>query len=167
MLSVGRGIYSNMLGFLGGVSWAMLVARTCQLYPNAVAATLVHKFFLVFSKWWESGTLQLWLNFPLGGSTSQLCWSGILYVLIVQMSTFNSAGSGRILCYWNNPRTVTWIYQCGIPEWVWHQCFYFHVFIILLCPRRSFPRAAWSKEDLLHGRLLQTHTFTENILAVD
>ncbi|KAJ0067231.1 hypothetical protein NL108_013695 [Boleophthalmus pectinirostris] len=41
-----RGIYSNMLGFLGGV-WAMLVARTCQLYPNAVAATLVHKFFLV------------------------------------------------------------------------------------------------------------------------
>ncbi|TSK22701.1 Poly(A) polymerase gamma [Bagarius yarrelli] len=48
-----RGIYSNMLGFLGGVSWAMLVARTCQLYPNAVASTLVHKFFLVFSKWYH------------------------------------------------------------------------------------------------------------------
>ncbi|KAG9481162.1 hypothetical protein GDO78_010426 [Eleutherodactylus coqui] len=40
-------IYSNILGFLGGVSWAMLVARTCQLYPNAIASTLVHKFFLV------------------------------------------------------------------------------------------------------------------------
>ena len=48
---VGKGIYSNALGFLGGVSWAMLVARVCQLYPNAVSATLVHKFFLVFSKW--------------------------------------------------------------------------------------------------------------------
>lgn len=47
----GHNIYSNILGFLGGVSWAMLVARTCQLYPNAVASTLVHKFFLVFSKW--------------------------------------------------------------------------------------------------------------------
>ncbi|XP_049814791.1 poly(A) polymerase type 3 isoform X1 [Schistocerca nitens] len=46
-----HGIYSNALGYLGGVSWAMLVARTCQLYPNAVAATLVHKFFLVFSQW--------------------------------------------------------------------------------------------------------------------
>lgn len=29
----------------------MLVARTCQLYPNATASTLVHKFFLVFSRW--------------------------------------------------------------------------------------------------------------------
>ena len=46
-----HGIYSNVLGFLGGVSWAMLVARTCQLYPNAAASTLVEKFFLVFSKW--------------------------------------------------------------------------------------------------------------------
>ncbi|XP_036173473.1 poly(A) polymerase alpha isoform X10 [Myotis myotis] len=51
-------IYSNILGFLGGVSWAMLVARTCQLYPNAIASTLVHKFFLVFSKWeWPNPVL--------------------------------------------------------------------------------------------------------------
>ena len=45
-------IYSNILGFLGGISWAMLVARTCQLYPNAIVSTLVHKFFWVFSKWY-------------------------------------------------------------------------------------------------------------------
>ncbi|XP_043910898.1 poly(A) polymerase gamma [Protopterus annectens] len=36
----------------------MLVARTCQLYPNAVASTLIHKFFLVFSKWdWPNPVL--------------------------------------------------------------------------------------------------------------
>ncbi|VDD89725.1 unnamed protein product [Enterobius vermicularis] len=46
-----HGIYSNVLGFLGGVSWAILVARTCQLYPNAVPAKLIQKFFLVFTKW--------------------------------------------------------------------------------------------------------------------
>ncbi|NWZ60504.1 PAPOG polymerase, partial [Haliaeetus albicilla] len=46
-----RGIYSNMLGFLGRVSWAVLVARTCQLYPNALATTLVKKFLVFFKMW--------------------------------------------------------------------------------------------------------------------
>lgn len=46
-----RGVYSNAMGFLGGVSWAMLVAKTCQLYPLAPAATIVQKFFLVFQQW--------------------------------------------------------------------------------------------------------------------
>ncbi|VDM97987.1 unnamed protein product [Thelazia callipaeda] len=46
-----HGIYSNVLGYLGGVSWAILVARTCQLYPNAGPATLVQKFFLLYTQW--------------------------------------------------------------------------------------------------------------------
>ena len=46
-----RGVYSNAIGFLGGVSWAMFVARTCQLYPNATPSVLVQKFFYVASKW--------------------------------------------------------------------------------------------------------------------
>ncbi|KAI8390875.1 Poly(A) polymerase central domain-containing protein [Radiomyces spectabilis] len=46
-----RGVYSNALGFLGGVAWALLVARICQLYPNSCASTIVSKFFRVFLEW--------------------------------------------------------------------------------------------------------------------
>ena len=46
-----RGVYSNALGFLGGVSWAMLVARTCQLYPKACASKIVEKMFFVIGRW--------------------------------------------------------------------------------------------------------------------
>ncbi|XP_038116839.1 poly(A) polymerase type 3-like [Culex quinquefasciatus] len=55
-----HGIYSNSLGYFGGVSWAMLMARTCQL-PNVVAATQVHKFFMVFSRWkWPQSVFLKW-----------------------------------------------------------------------------------------------------------
>lgn len=40
-----------MLGFLGGVNWAILVARICQLYPNALPATVLMKFFRVYHLW--------------------------------------------------------------------------------------------------------------------
>uniref|UniRef100_A0A3Q4BD94 polynucleotide adenylyltransferase n=1 Tax=Mola mola TaxID=94237 RepID=A0A3Q4BD94_MOLML len=48
-----RNIYSNKLGFLGGVSWAILMARICQVYPNATAATLVIKFFKLCGPRWK------------------------------------------------------------------------------------------------------------------
>jgi poly(A) polymerase len=64
-----RAIYGNIMGFPGGVAWAMLVARICQLYPNAISATIVGKFFNILVKWnWpqpvllkpiESGPLQV------------------------------------------------------------------------------------------------------------
>lgn len=50
-LVIGRAIYSNVNGFLGGVAWAMLVARICQLYPNAIAGAIVSRFFIIMYQW--------------------------------------------------------------------------------------------------------------------
>ncbi|KAI9750173.1 MAG: hypothetical protein M4579_006585 [Chaenotheca gracillima] len=46
-----RAIYSNVMGFPGGVAWAMLVARVCQLYPQATSAVVVGKFFRIMGQW--------------------------------------------------------------------------------------------------------------------
>lgn len=42
---------SNVNGFLGGVAWAMLVARICQLYPKAIAGAIVSRFFIIMYQW--------------------------------------------------------------------------------------------------------------------
>ncbi|KPI37450.1 Poly(A) polymerase PAPa [Cyphellophora attinorum] len=46
-----RAIYANIVGFPGGVAWAMLVARVCQFYPHAIGATIVSKFFFIMKDW--------------------------------------------------------------------------------------------------------------------
>ncbi|KYQ91138.1 poly(A) polymerase [Tieghemostelium lacteum] len=53
-----RAIYSNVLGLLGGISYALLTARICQLYPNAAPSTLIHRFFKVYEGWkWPAPVL--------------------------------------------------------------------------------------------------------------
>jgi poly(A) polymerase len=46
-----RAVYANVMGFPGGVAWAMLVARVCQLYPKATSSTIILKFFRIMEKW--------------------------------------------------------------------------------------------------------------------
>lgn len=53
-----RAISSNIHGFLGGIGWAILVARMCQFYPLACPSTIVSKFFTLYEVWkWPSPVL--------------------------------------------------------------------------------------------------------------
>mmetsp|Transcript_28060 Transcript_28060/g.42996 ORF Transcript_28060/g.42996 Transcript_28060/m.42996 type:complete len:853 (-) Transcript_28060:191-2749(-) len=46
-----RGLYSNKMGYWGGVNINISVALVLQLYPNDCAASVLRKFFLVFKSW--------------------------------------------------------------------------------------------------------------------
>ena len=46
-----RGLYSNKMGFWGGVNINIAVTLVVQLYPNDCTANLLRKFFLVFKSW--------------------------------------------------------------------------------------------------------------------
>ena len=46
-----RGLYSNKMGYWGGVNINIAVCLVLQLYPNACPASLLRRFFLVFKSW--------------------------------------------------------------------------------------------------------------------
>ena len=46
-----RGIYSNKMGYLGGINCNILTAYICQLYPRSTASVLLYRFFQVYANW--------------------------------------------------------------------------------------------------------------------
>ena len=46
-----RGIYSNTFGYLGGISYAILVTKICQENSDLDVPDLINKFFEVYSEW--------------------------------------------------------------------------------------------------------------------
>ncbi|KAG8948097.1 polynucleotide adenylyltransferase [Tulasnella sp. 424] len=73
-----RAIYSKVLGFFGGVAWAVLVARICQLYPNQAAGGIVSRFFMIMHQWkWPQPVLLK----PIGDSPLGVkVWNPKLYL---------------------------------------------------------------------------------------
>lgn len=49
--AIAKGLYSNVLGFLGGVNFAIMVAWVCKRHPNQHPMTLLKIFFRTFAFW--------------------------------------------------------------------------------------------------------------------
>ena len=69
------GIYSNAMGFLGGVSWAILVARICQLWPKGTVYKIVLNFFYIYGNKWKWPTPILLRNIKKYSSLSLTQWN--------------------------------------------------------------------------------------------
>jgi len=76
-----HGVYSNVLGFLGGVNWAIMVVKIIQLFPNeASAAQLIYQFFKTFSQWpWPKPVRIVAPTSPPPGVAPQVVWNPTIY----------------------------------------------------------------------------------------
>ncbi|OQS01727.1 Poly(A) polymerase [Achlya hypogyna] len=54
-----RGLYSNKMGYLGGVNYCILVCFINQLYPTAAPSTLLLRFFMILTNWKWPLAIQL------------------------------------------------------------------------------------------------------------
>ena len=54
-----KGLYGNMMGYLGGINCNLLVAMVCQIFPNASPSNLLYRFFQLYSKWQYPQPIQL------------------------------------------------------------------------------------------------------------
>ncbi|MCB0370232.1 MAG: hypothetical protein KDD45_12625 [Bdellovibrionales bacterium] len=90
MWAKNRGISSNGMGYLGGISWAILVAKICQLFPHHKPAKLFFEFFAVYSIWnWRGVPVRL--NPPPAGQTEEKSSMGLgLMSVITPASEYNS-----------------------------------------------------------------------------
>lgn len=48
-----NGLDSNKMGYLGGISWAILTAKVCKLFPYKCPARLLEKFFWLYGTEWH------------------------------------------------------------------------------------------------------------------
>ncbi|KAJ2894197.1 Poly(A) polymerase [Zalerion maritima] len=99
-----RAVYGNIVGFPGGIAWALMVARVCQLYPKAASSVVVAKFFNILLQWpfpqpvvlknIETGPLQIAVWNPKGNPRDGKAMMPVITPAYPSMnSTFNISHS--------------------------------------------------------------------------
>jgi poly(A) polymerase Pap1 len=61
-----NGLDSNKMGYLGGISWALLTAKVCKLFPYKCPARLLEKFFWMYgTEWhWDEWFVRIEKEYP-------------------------------------------------------------------------------------------------------
>ena len=159
-----HGVYSNVLGYLGGLSWAILVARVCQMYPSACATTLLQMFFQVFSNWpWPTpvclNPLKEFPDFEFSVLCSQPCKEDNRHVMPIigpsypyQTSTFNVSRSTLELIKKEFRLSVSIMEKISKGKAVWTQLFeppkffskFKHYLMIEACSNSETDQVEWS-----------------------
>ncbi|KAI8147914.1 Poly(A) polymerase central domain-containing protein [Fennellomyces sp. T-0311] len=167
-----RAIYSNVMGFLGGIAWTLLVARICQFYPNVCAATIVSHFFRIMYQWkWphpvllkptESGTLE----FRVWDSTIYPADRSHRMPIITpaypsMCATHNVTDSTRVIMRKEFKRGADTMDKIMVGSGVWLDLFdksdffhaYKHYLQVIVCSQSPESQLEWS--GLVESRLRQ------------
>lgn len=134
-----RAIYANIVGYPGGVAWAMLVARVCQLYPHAIGATIVNKFFFVMKDWkWP---IPVMLKEIEQGNGKEKVWNPSIYpgdkrnlMPIItpaypsMCATYNISKSGRSIITRELERASKITHEIFLNKAKWSELFQKHTF---------------------------------------
>ena len=113
-----RGLYSNVLGFLGGVNWAILVAFVCQRYPHASPSKLLLVFFRVYSQWnWPSASTPVLLC-PIAPPSLPTCAHLSVWTPPSSSSSSSSSNSSSSLMPLITPAfpSMNSAYNVGMPQ---------------------------------------------------
>lgn len=162
----------------------MLVARTCQLYPNALASTLVRKFFLVFSEWeWPNPVLlkepeEQNLNLPVWDPRVNPSDRYHLMPIITpaypqQNSTYNVSASTRMVMIEEFKQGLAITHEILLSKAEWSKLFeapsffqkYKHYIVLLASAPTEKQRLEWvglveSKIRILVGSLEKNEFIT-------
>jgi poly(A) polymerase len=92
-----RGLYSNKMGYLGGVNCNILSAFICQMYPNAAVSVLLQKFFSVLREWPWPTPIEITPQYDAGlglerWDTSQY-WFHVMPILTPAYPSMNSTAN--------------------------------------------------------------------------
>ena len=83
------------MGYLGGISWAILVAKICQIFPNHKPAKLFFEFFAVFNIWnWK---VPVRINAPSGINENESKLANPLMSVITPADEYNSTERVNII----------------------------------------------------------------------